>query len=80
MNFIATSLLVAPPRGARSQVCRSRAAFFDIDRKSMPLATRMLADLALAGGDLAHPPLRLGCVGNREAGEESHDRLLSDSV
>jgi hypothetical protein len=38
------------------------------------------AGLALAGGDFAHPPLRLGCVGKGEAGEESHDRLLSDTI
>jgi hypothetical protein len=40
----------------------------------------MLANLALAGGDFAHPPLRLGCVGDREACEESHGRLLSDTT
>jgi hypothetical protein len=39
-----------------------------------------LANLALARRDLTHPPLRLGCVGEGEAGEESHDRLLSDTV
>jgi predicted RNA-binding Zn ribbon-like protein len=38
---------------------------------------RPLPDLALAGSDLAHPPLRLSRVGNREACEESHGRLLS---
>jgi hypothetical protein len=41
---------------------------------------RTLAHLTFAGGDLTHPSLRLGCVGEGEAGEESHDRLLSDTI
>jgi hypothetical protein len=40
----------------------------------------MLADLPFAGGEFAHPSLRLGCVGEGEAGEESHGRLLSDTL
>jgi hypothetical protein len=41
---------------------------------------RAPANLALARGDLAHAALGLGCVGKGEAGEESHGRLLSDTI
>jgi len=40
----------------------------------------MLADLTVALGDLAHPALLLGGVGDGEAGEESHDCLLFESL
>lgn len=36
----------------------------------------MAPNLAVTLGDLVHPSLRLGCVSEGEAGEESHDVLL----
>jgi hypothetical protein len=76
MNFIVASLLVAPhPQGPFTSLSKLRRHF----RHDRGLVPRTLPDLPLAGGELAHPPLRLGGVGEGEACEESHDRLLSDT-